>query len=377
MAGVIFEHVYKFYGGEKRAAVEDFHLEVEDGEFLVMLGPSGCGKSTTLRMLAGLEDVTKGSIYIGGKFSNYISPKNRDIAMVFQNYALYPNMNVRENLSLGLKMRKTAKHEIELKINRVARILEISHLLDKRPHELSGGQKQRVALGRAIVREPQVFLMDEPLSNLDAKLRERTRTEIIQLHQQLKTTTIYVTHDQTEALTMGTRIVVMRDGKIQQVSPPQDMYDFPANLFVASFIGSPQMNFIDGAAAERDGAFYFENRRQSFRVPAYWDRRFREAPFSALHRLVLGIRPENVHVGAHYEAMFPDWITNAAVETVERMGSDTYLHLSAGNLSFVARVDAHAEFRVKENVRAVFNLNKAIFFDGNTEQSLHKGARAG
>lgn len=233
----------------------------------MLVGPSGCGKSTTLRMLAGLEEITEGDLYIDEKFVNYVSPKDRDIAMVFQNYALYPNLTVYENIALGLKLRKTAKHDIELRVNRVAKILEISHLLERKPSQLSGGQKQRVALGRAIAREPQVFLMDEPLSNLDAKLRAQTRAEIIKLQSDLKRTMVYVTHDQVEAMTMGTRIVVMKDGVIQQVAPPRQLYDEPTNLFVAGFIGSPQMNFMEGSLVLEDGLYYFVNKRIKLLVP--------------------------------------------------------------------------------------------------------------
>ena len=223
MGSLSCRHIFKYYKGEHRPAVNDFNLNVSDGEFIVLVGPSGCGKSTMLRMIAGLETISDGDLYIADRYVNYVSPKNRDISMVFQNYALYPNLSVYENMALGLKLRKVAKHEVELKVNRAAKILEISHLLDKRPNQLSGGQKQRVALGRAIVREPELFLMDEPLSNLDAKLRAQTRAEIIKLHNQLQTTTLYVTHDQTEAMTMGTRIVVMKDGEIQQVAAPQHL----------------------------------------------------------------------------------------------------------------------------------------------------------
>ena len=244
MANVSLKGIYKIYDGGV-TAVSDFNLEIEDKEFIILVGPSGCGKSTTLRMIAGLEDISKGELYIGGVLSNDVAPKDRDIAMVFQNYALYPHMTVYDNMAFGLKLRKTPKDEMRRRVEEAARILDIAHLLDRKPKALSGGQRQRVALGRAIVRDPKVFLLDEPLSNLDAKLRAQMRTEISKLHQRLGTTFIYVTHDQTEAMTMGTRIVVMKDGLIQQVDTPQNLYDKPCNEFVAGFIGSPQMNFIN------------------------------------------------------------------------------------------------------------------------------------
>lgn len=245
MANLSLKHIYKVYPGDV-TAVKDFNLEIADKEFIVFVGPSGCGKSTTLRMIAGLEEISKGELYIGDRLVNEVEPKERDIAMVFQSYALYPHMTVYDNMAFGLKLRKVPKDEIDKKVKDAAKILDIEHLLDRKPKALSGGQRQRVALGRAIVREPKVFLMDEPLSNLDAKLRVQMRTEISKLHQRLQTTFIYVTHDQVEAMTMGTRIVVMKDGIVQQVDSPQEIYNNPANIFVAGFIGSPQMNFIDG-----------------------------------------------------------------------------------------------------------------------------------
>ena len=256
MASVSFKHIFKKYPGGV-TAVSDFCLEVKDKEFLVLVGPSGCGKTTTLRMIAGLEDITDGELYIGDKLINDVAPKDRDIAMVFQSYALYPHMTVYENMAFGLKLRKTPKEEIKRRVEEAARILDITHLLDRRPKALSGGQKQRVALGRAIVREPKVFLLDEPLSNLDAKLRSAMRTELTKLHQKVGTTFIYVTHDQVEAMTMATRIVVMKDGLIQQVDTPQRLYDFPTNIFVAGFIGTPQMNFINGTLSKKGADVFF------------------------------------------------------------------------------------------------------------------------
>ncbi len=368
MGNVVFEHVYKYYKGEESPSVNDFHLEVADGEFLVMVGPSGCGKSTTLRMLAGLEDVSRGDIYIDGKFANYVSPKDRDIAMVFQNYALYPNLSVYENMALGLQLRKVAKHEVELRVNRAAKMLEISHLLSKRPAQLSGGQKQRVALGRALVREPKVFLMDEPLSNLDAKLRAQTRAEIIKMHRQLNTTFVYVTHDQTEAMTMGTRIVVMKDGKIQQVAEPQMLYDAPSNQFVAGFIGTPQMNFIEGTASLQDGEAYFENRRLRMLLPS----RYKACLTFRGVKVVLGLRPE--HVMSDPELVqsedYAGWRTKATVEMKEPMGSDTFIHAKLGDTIIISRAEAHTPMQLGDSIELALRMDKAHLFDHESGDSL-------
>ncbi|GGD57229.1 ABC transporter ATP-binding protein [Paenibacillus nasutitermitis] len=370
MAGVKFHHVYKFYNKEDRPSVEDFHLDIEDGEFLVLVGPSGCGKTTTLRMLAGLEDVSRGDIYIGDKYINYVSPKNRDIAMVFQNYALYPNLSVFENMALGLKLRKVAKHEVQLRVDRAAKILEIGALLGKRPNQLSGGQKQRVALGRAIVREPQVFLMDEPLSNLDAKLRTQTRAELIKLHSQLQTTAVYVTHDQTEAMTMGTRIVVMKDGRIQQVAPPQQLYDRPVNMFVAGFIGSPQMNFIEGQMTEREGDYYFENKRMRLALPAQTAGLLKRSGVN-LRNLVLGIRPEHILMSAHAHETYPQWKVSGIVEMKELMGADTFVFLGIGQTKdLIFRVEAHTQVQLQERIEVVVLLDKAVFFEKESGKAI-------
>ncbi|UVI28364.1 ABC transporter ATP-binding protein [Paenibacillus spongiae] len=376
MGNVKFHHVYKYYKGEPVPSVNDFHLDVADGEFLVLVGPSGCGKSTTLRMLAGLEEVSKGDIYIDGKFTNFVSPKDRDIAMVFQNYALYPNLSVYENMALGLQLRKVAKHEIELRVNRSAKMLEISHLLSKKPNQLSGGQKQRVALGRALVREPKAFLMDEPLSNLDAKLRTQTRTEIIKMHSQLQTTFVYVTHDQTEAMTMGTRIVVMKDGKIQQVAPPQQLYDEPRNLFVAGFIGTPQMNFLHGAVASQDGVYYFETKRLKLRIPEFYYPRF-ESSGANLRQIVLGLRPEHVVCENDASEGWADWQIGASVDMKEPMGSDTYLYAKVGEETLIARTEAHTPIRVGDSIKLALQMDKAHFFDWENGDSLRvPGERA-
>ncbi|UVI32946.1 ABC transporter ATP-binding protein [Paenibacillus spongiae] len=369
MGSLSCRHIYKYYKGEQRPAVKDFNLEVSEGEFLVLVGPSGCGKSTMLRMIAGLEPISEGDLYIGERYVNYVSPKNRDISMVFQNYALYPNLSVYENIALGLKLRKVAKHEVELKVNRTAKILEISHLLDRLPSQLSGGQKQRVALGRAIVREPQVFLMDEPLSNLDAKLRAQTRAEIMKLHSQLKTTTVYVTHDQTEAMTMGTRIVVMKDGEVQQVAPPQIMYDHPRNLFVAGFIGSPQMNFIPGAVTRREDSYCFETKRILWELPQRYVPSLKSAA-SNLRQVVLGIRPE--HIGADVETRnkYPCGITAGKIEMIELMGSDTFLFVNIGESTVIVRTEAGSSHAIGDQTEIAFRLDRIHLFDAEQGGSL-------
>ncbi|MCD9026173.1 ABC transporter ATP-binding protein [Cohnella silvisoli] len=376
MGSITFKHVYKQYKGEASPSVNDFNLSVDDGEFLVLVGPSGCGKSTTLRMLAGLEDITQGEIYIDDKFINYTSPKNRDIAMVFQNYALYPNLSVYENMALGLKLRKTAKHDIELRVTRAARILEMAHLLEKKPNQLSGGQKQRVALGRAIVREPKVFLMDEPLSNLDAKLRAQTRAELIKLHSTIRTTTVYVTHDQVEAMTMGTRIVVMKDGIIQQVASPHELYNAPVNLFVAGFIGSPQMNLVKGSITRQDGVNYFVNKRLKLPIPIEHAVYLKNNDFRQ-RQVVLGIRPEQMTVVTGENRGNEQWTVNAVVELMELMGADTFVYVSLGDNQLIVRMEAHTEVRVGDNVQVQFNMNKSHFFDQNTGGSLRVQGDAG
>ncbi len=293
MSSLSLKHIYKVYPGNV-TAVKDFNLDIEDKEFIVFVGPSGCGKSTTLRMIAGLEEISQGELYIDGNIVNNIAPKDRDIAMVFQNYALYPHMTVYDNMAFGLKLRKIPKNEIDEKVKEAARILDIEHLLDRKPKALSGGQRQRVALGRAIVREPKVFLMDEPLSNLDAKLRVQMRTEISKLHKKLQTTFIYVTHDQTEAMTMGSRIVVMKDGLIQQVDTPQQIYAYPANMFVAGFIGSPQMNFIDSKLEEKNEKTYIVFGEDSILLPGDKAKIAKEKGYLGKD-IVMGIRPENIY----------------------------------------------------------------------------------
>ncbi|MCL2487744.1 MAG: sn-glycerol-3-phosphate ABC transporter ATP-binding protein UgpC, partial [Oscillospiraceae bacterium] len=303
MASLLLKGIYKKYPGGV-IAVSDFNLEIKDKEFIILVGPSGCGKTTTLRMIAGLEEITEGECFIGDRIVNDVAPKDRDIAMVFQNYALYPHMSVFDNMAFGLKLRKTPKDEIRRRVEEAARILDIAHLLDRKPKALSGGQRQRVALGRAIVREPKVFLLDEPLSNLDAKLRAQMRTELAKLHAKLGTTFIYVTHDQTEAMTMGDRIVVMKDGFIQQVDSPQTLYSLPVNMFVAGFIGSPMMNFVDSKLLKKDGVFYVEfgtedtksTRGTKYQIPLPAEKN-KDGVLDAYvdKEIIMGIRPEDVH----------------------------------------------------------------------------------
>ena len=338
MSSVSLKHIYKKYAGGV-TAVTDFNLEIEDKEFIILVGPSGCGKSTTLRMVAGLEEISEGELYIDGRLCNDVPPKDRDIAMVFQNYALYPHMTVYENMSFGLKLRKTPKDEIRRRVDEAARILEIEHLLDRKPAALSGGQRQRVALGRAIVRSPKVFLLDEPLSNLDAKLRAQMRTELTKLHKRLDTTFIYVTHDQTEAMTMGTRIVVLKDGFIQQVSTPQDLYEHPVNLFVATFIGSPQMNTMN-AVLSHEG------------------------------EVILGIRPEDIHDEDLYLREYPEYIFEATVDATELMGAETYLYMVSGDEQFTARVSPSTTARVGDTVKLTVEAGKVHLFDTDTEKNF-------
>ncbi|MBP3541064.1 MAG: sn-glycerol-3-phosphate ABC transporter ATP-binding protein UgpC [Clostridia bacterium] len=370
MASLSLNHIYKIYTGNV-TAVSDFCLEIEDKEFIVLVGPSGCGKSTTLRMVAGLEEISSGDLYIGDRLVNDVAPKDRDIAMVFQNYALYPHMTVYDNMAFGLKLRKTPKNEIKQRVEEAARILDIAHLLNRKPKALSGGQRQRVALGRAIVREPKVFLMDEPLSNLDAKLRVAMRTEITKLHQRLQTTFIYVTHDQTEAMTMGTRIVVMKDGFIQQVDTPQNLYDYPANLFVAGFIGSPQMNFFT-VTLQKEGndvvAAFGDNK---IVVPQDKLSKFTDESYIG-KEVYMGIRPENISDDAEVIAANPGAVINTHVEVTELMGSETYLYLSTSGKeeNIIARVDPRTASRAGQDIQVAFDVRRLHFFDKDTEVTL-------
>ena len=366
MASVLFKHIYKRYPGGV-TAVNDFSLEIKDKEFIILVGPSGCGKTTTLRMIAGLEEINKGELYIGDVLANDIPPKDRDIAMVFQSYALYPHMTVYENMAFGLKLRKTPKEEIDKRVHEAARILDIEHLLERKPKALSGGQRQRVALGRAIVREPKVFLMDEPLSNLDAKLRVQMRSEISKLHQRLQTTFIYVTHDQTEALTMGTRIVVMKDGIMQQVDSPQMLYNNPCNTFVAGFIGSPQMNFCDATIIEENGAYSIQFGSNKLPLSAEKAEKAKEYVGKTV---VMGIRPEDLYDDADSLAKFADYIVEADVEVTEMMGAETYLYVIIDGMNFIARVKPDSTAAINTTIKVALDPAKIHLFDKETEKVI-------
>lgn len=365
MASVTFESVYKVYSGDV-TAVRDFNLEIKDGEFLVLVGPSGCGKSTTLRMLAGLEEITRGTIKISDRIVNDVAPKDRNIAMVFQNYALYPHMTVYDNMAFGLKLRSFKKAEIDKRVKEAADILGIEELLERRPKALSGGQRQRVAVGRAIVRKPEVFLFDEPLSNLDAKMRVQMRAEISKLHNKLETTMVYVTHDQIEAMTMGDRIVVMKDGVIQQVAPPVELYDNPKNLFVAGFIGTPPMNFFSGKIEKQDSAFHFVGNSTSLLLPEEWSDKI--ASYDG-KEVVLGARPEDI--GSPTAEALPNAPKiKATVEVIEPMGSESYLYLKVGDNTFIAKVDSHRKCQVGDELTLSVMIAKSKIFDKETEKSL-------
>jgi multiple sugar transport system ATP-binding protein len=365
MASVTYEPVWKRFGDV--VAVEDLDIHIDDKEFLVFVGPSGCGKSTSLRMLAGLEEISEGSILIGDRVVNDMPPKDRDIAMVFQSYALYPHKTVYENMAFGLRLRKTAKDEIDRRVKEAADILGIGNLLERRPRALSGGQRQRVAVGRAIVRDPAVFLMDEPLSNLDAKLRVQARSEIIKLHQRLGTTFIYVTHDQTEAMTMGTRIAVLKDGLLQQIDTPQNLYDYPSNAFVGGFIGSPSMNFFESQLVKENGGFFVDTDDFRVHVPEskkqVWTQHLGK-------KVILGVRPEDI--------FDPDFVPpginaaqiSAMVDVTELMGNEVFVYLTAGDTSFVARVDPRTSARVGKAIDPVINVDRMHLFDAETELAL-------
>ena len=368
MASVLFKHIYKRFPGGV-TAVSDFTLEIQDKEFVIFVGPSGCGKTTTLRMIAGLEEITEGELFIENKRVNDVAPKDRDIAMVFQNYALYPHMSVYDNMAFGLKLRKVRKEEIKRRVEEAARILDITHLLDRKPKALSGGQKQRVALGRAIVREPKVFLLDEPLSNLDAKLRATMRTELTKLHQRVETTFVYVTHDQVEAMTMATRIVVMKDGLIQQVDTPQNLYDYPVNMFVAGFIGTPQMNFINGTLVKKGNDVYFQFEENSIKVPAD------KANDPALQEymgqeVVIGIRPESISDQPSEAAALEDSVVDSYVEVTELMGAEIYLYLTIGETNLTARVSARSTSRAGDTIKIAFDTARMHIFDKDTEKCI-------
>ncbi len=365
MASVTYDHVTKRFGDV--IAVNDLSVAIADKEFLVFVGPSGCGKTTSLRLLAGLEEITDGRIYIGDRLVNDVPPKDRDIAMVFQSYALYPHMSVYDNMAFGLKLRKVPKAEIDRKVKEAAEILGISQLLDRKPKQLSGGQRQRVAVGRAIVRDPAVFLFDEPLSNLDAKLRVQTRAELSKLHQRLGTTFIYVTHDQVEAMTMATRIAVMKDGILQQIDTPQNLYDHPGNVFVAGFIGSPSMNFFDATLVEQDGKLFVDS--GTFKVQVPEKRRSTYLPHKG-QKVIFGIRPEDIYA-AEYAApgIAPAKVT-AEVDVTELMGNEIFLYLLSGKKQFIARVDPRTRTHAGEMIDVLFNMDNMHLFDPQSEKTL-------
>ena len=367
MATVVLKNVCKSFNDSSVPAVKDVNLEVADKEFLVLVGPSGCGKSTTLRMVAGLEEATSGEILIDHEIVNDIPAKNRDIAMVFQNYALYPHMTVYENLAFGLKLRRYPKKEIERRVQEAAEILGLNSMIKRKPKELSGGERQRVAVGRAIVRKPKVFLFDEPLSNLDAKLRVQMRMELQKLHNRLQSTMIYVTHDQVEALTLGNRIVVMKNGKINQVADPVNLYENPKNLFVGGFIGSPPMNILNGKITSQNGDYFFTDKGIKLRLLPQHHSKI--GPYRD-QNVTFGIRPEDIYDKIFAQDARPEFTVNATVDMVEPMGSEIYLYLNAGNNSFVSRVSNQDTASINQDLQVVFDMSKAHFFDSKTEEAI-------
>jgi multiple sugar transport system ATP-binding protein len=365
MASVKYEHVTKRWGDV--VGINDLSIDIADKEFIVYVGPSGCGKSTALRLLAGLESISDGKIYIGDRVVNDVKPKDRDIAMVFQSYALYPHMVVYENMAFGLRQRKTSKSEIDRRVREAADILGIGQLLDRKPGQLSGGQRQRVAIGRAIVREPNVFLMDEPLSNLDAKLRVQARAEISKLHQRLETTFIYVTHDQVEAMTMGTRILVLKDGVRQQIDTPQNLYEYPTNLFVAGFIGSPAMNFMDAKLVERDGKVAVDCRDFCLDVPENKAAAYRQ---HLGKEVIFGIRPEDTHDADYCPAGIDKELVEVQVEVTELLGREVVVHLTSEHIQFQGIFDPRTQARVGNTMAVAFNMDSTHIFDKQTELAI-------
>jgi multiple sugar transport system ATP-binding protein len=366
MVKMKLEHIHKKYDNAETYSVTDFNLDIADREFIVFVGPSGCGKSTTLRMVAGLEDITKGTLDIGGEVMNDVAPKDRNIAMVFQNYALYPHMTVYDNMAFGLKLKKYDKAEIKKRVEDAGETLGLTEYLYRKPAALSGGQRQRVALGRAIVRDAKVFLMDEPLSNLDAKLRVSMRAEIAKLHRRLETTTIYVTHDQTEAMTMADRIVIMNKGYIQQVGTPQDVYNHPVNKFVASFIGSPAMNFFD--VTLNDGVIS-DGKGLSLKIPDGQRKNLENKGYN-LKKLTFGIRPEDIHSEMIALQASPDTVVHAEVVVSELLGAETMLYTRTGDTEFISKVDARDFHHPGETIDLVFEMDKGHFFDADTEDVI-------
>ena len=368
MASLSLQHINKTYPNGFEA-VKDFNLEIEDKEFIIFVGPSGCGKSTTLRMVAGLEEITSGTLKIGDKVMNDVEPKDRDIAMVFQNYALYPHMTVYDNMAFGLKLRKVPKDEIDKAVREAARILDLEKLLDRKPKALSGGQRQRVAMGRAIVRNPKVFLMDEPLSNLDAKLRVQMRIEISKIHQRLGATIIYVTHDQTEAMTLGTRIVVMKDGVVQQVDTPQNLYNTPCNLFVAGFIGSPQMNFLDAVCSIKGDDVSLKVGQYELKVPASKKKALIDGGYDG-KTVVLGIRPEDVHDSEAFISNSPDSVIESTIKVYELLGAEVFLYFDVEDVQMTARVNPRTTLRTGDKAVFALDMEKIHLFDKETELTI-------
>ena len=368
MASLSLQGIQKIYPNGFHA-VKDFNLEIADKEFIIFVGPSGCGKSTTLRMIAGLEDISGGTFKIDGKVMNDVEPKDRDIAMVFQNYALYPHMTVYDNMAFGLKLRKVPKDEIDKKVREAAKILDLDKLLDRKPKALSGGQRQRVAMGRAIVRNPKVFLMDEPLSNLDAKLRVQMRIEISKLHENLGATIIYVTHDQTEAMTLGTRIVVMKDGVVQQVDTPQALYNTPCNLFVAGFIGSPQMNFMDAKCTIKGNDVTLTVGKHVLKVPASKKQALIDGGYDG-KTVVLGIRPEDVHDSQAFISNSPDSVIKSTIKVYELLGAEVFLYFDLEGTQMTARVNPRTTLRTGDKAVFALDMEKIHVFDKETELTI-------
>ena len=377
MVELNLKNIYKKYPNSDHYSVEDFNLDIKDKEFIVFVGPSGCGKSTTLRMIAGLEDITEGTASIDGTVVNDVAPKDRDIAMVFQNYALYPHMTVYDNMAFGLKLRKYSKEDIEKRVNEAAEILGLKEFLQRKPADLSGGQRQRVAMGRAIVRDAKVFLMDEPLSNLDAKLRVSMRAEIAKIHRRIGATTIYVTHDQTEAMTLADRIVIMSAtknpagtgtiGRVEQIGTPQEVYKHPANKFVAGFIGSPAMNFFE--VTLEDGRLVGPNRDFSLQVPEGNLKGLREKGYEG-NKLIFGIRPEDINMEPAFLETFPESVLTAKISVSELLGAESHLYCAVGGSEFVAKVDARDHMNTGSSIKLGFDLNKAHYFDAETEDNI-------
>lgn len=368
MSSISLNHIVKTYPGNI-TVVKDLNLEIYDGEFVVLVGPSGCGKSTTLRMIAGLEDITGGELYIGENLVNDVSPKDRDISMVFQNYALYPHMTVYKNIGFGLNLRRVDKRIIDTKIREVAKILDIEYLINRKPRELSGGQRQRVALGRAMVREPSVFLLDEPLSNLDAKLRAEMRSEISKLHRTLGVTFVYVTHDQTEAMTMGDKIVVMKDGDVQQVDTPMNLYNFPCNLFVAGFIGSPQMNFIESEIVKKSEKYYALFNEFSIEIP---NNKNEDGILNSYvgKNVILGVRPEHIFVEKEYLENNKENLIEGKVIIHELMGAEVYLYVNCGDKKITIRTSANAIAKANEGINFTIDPSKIHLFDKDTHRTI-------